>query len=144
MDYLRRTWADIDLDCIVHNYRELKSRLTPGCRTMAVVKADAYGHGDGYVSRALQREGADWFAVSNINEAISLRRQEVARPILILGCTPPEMAHTLAELASPRRLFGGVRGGAFPRRGRTEGRDRLPCEDRHGNEPHRLFRPARP
>lgn len=45
MDYLRRTWADIDLDCIVHNYRELKSRLTPGCRTMAVVKADAYGHG---------------------------------------------------------------------------------------------------
>ena len=75
MDYLRRTWADIDLDCIAHNYRELKSRLTPGYRTMAVVKADAYGHGDGYVSRALQREGADWFAVSNINEAISLRRQ---------------------------------------------------------------------
>ena len=94
-----------DRDCIVHNYRELKSRLTPGCRTMAVVKADAYGHGDGYVSRALQQEGADWFAVSNINEAISLRRQEVARPILILGCTPPEMAHTLAELGISQTVY---------------------------------------
>ncbi|WP_242970791.1 MULTISPECIES: alanine racemase [Anaerotruncus] len=115
MDYLRRTWADIDLDCIVHNYRELKSRLTPGCRTMAVVKADAYGHGDGYVSRALQREGADWFAVSNINEAISLRRQEVARPILILGCTPPEMAHTLAELGISQTVYSEEYAGELSR-----------------------------
>ena len=115
MDYLRRTWADIDLDCIVHNYRELKSRLTPGCRTMAVVKADAYGHGDGYVSRALQQEGADWFAVSNINEAISLRRQKVARPILILGCTPPEMAHTLAELGISQTVYSEEYAGELSR-----------------------------
>ena len=81
MDYLHRTWAEIDLDSIRHNFRELKKRLSGSCLTMAVVKADAYGHGDGFVSRTLQAEGADWFGVSNINEAISLRRQEVKKPI---------------------------------------------------------------
>ena len=95
MDYLHRTWAEIDLDSIRHNFRELKKRLSGSCLTMAVVKADAYGHGDGFVSRTLQAEGADWFGVSNINEAISLRRQEVKKPILILGFTPPELAGEL-------------------------------------------------
>ena len=96
MDYLRRTWAEIDLDRIVHNFKEMKSRVDSRCLTMAVVKADAYGHGDGYVARTLEQAGADWFAVSNINEAISLRRQEVQKPVLVLGYTPPEMAHALA------------------------------------------------
>lgn len=115
MDYLRRTWADIDLDCIAHNYRELKGRLTPGCRTMAVVKADAYGHGDGYVSRTLQQEGADWFAVSNINEAISLRKQKVTRPILILGYTPPEMAHTLFTMGISQTVYSEEYAGELSR-----------------------------
>lgn len=105
MDYLRRTWAEIDLDCIVHNHRIIKERLAPGCRTMAVVKADAYGHGDGYVARALQQDGADWFAVSNINEAVSLRRQGVVRPVLILGYTPPEMADVLVKLALSQTVY---------------------------------------
>ncbi len=107
MDYLRRTWANIDLDCIAHNYYEMKKRLSDGCRVMAVVKADAYGHGDGYVSRRLQREGADWFAVSNINEAISLRKQDVTRPILILGFTPPEQARALAAMTISQTVYSG-------------------------------------
>ena len=49
MDYLRRTWAEIDLDRIVHNHRIIRQRLTPGCRTMAVVKGAAYGQWAGYV-----------------------------------------------------------------------------------------------
>lgn len=105
MDYLHRTWANIHLDNIVHNYQELKKTLKPNCMTMAVVKADAYGHGDGYVSRALQAEGADWFAVSNINEAVSLRRQEVTRPILILGYTPPELAKILADFELTQTVY---------------------------------------
>lgn len=105
MDYLHRTWADIDLDHIKHNYREMKNRLSEGCRVMAVVKADAYGHGDGYVSRALQQEGAEWFAVSNIHEAISLRRQEVARPILVLGFTPAAHVGTLARLGVSQTVY---------------------------------------
>lgn len=96
MDYLRRSWAQIDLDAIKANYHELKKQVSAACKTMAIVKADAYGHGDGYVSRALQEEGADWFGVSNINEAVSLRRQGITKPILILGFTPPALAGKLA------------------------------------------------
>ena len=105
MDYLRRTWAEINLDDIRHNYRQMKQRLKPGCMAMAVVKADAYGHGDGFVARTLQQEGADWFAVSNINEAISLRRQEITKPILILGYTPPELASRLYELNVSQAVY---------------------------------------
>lgn len=105
MDYLRRTWAEVDLDCVTHNYRELKKRLPTDCRTMAVVKADAYGHGDGYVSRALQAAGADWFAVSNCNEALSLRKQGITRPILILGATPPALVGTLAAMTVSQTVF---------------------------------------
>ena len=105
MDYLHRTWAEIDLDSIRHNFRELKKRLSGSCLTMAVVKADAYGHGDGFVSRTLQAEGADWFGVSNINEAISLRRQEVKKPILILGFTPPELAGELNRLNVSQTVY---------------------------------------
>ncbi len=105
MDYLHRTWAEIDLDCIRHNFQELKKRLSGDCLTMAVVKADAYGHGDGFVSRTLQAEGADWFGVSNINEAISLRRQEVKKPILILGFTPPELTGELDRLSLSQTVY---------------------------------------
>lgn len=105
MDYLRRTWAEIDLDALTRNFMEMKKRLKPGCQTMAVVKADAYGHGDGYVSRTLQQAGADWFAVSNINEAVSLRQQDVTRPILILGYTPPEQVKLLGSMSISQTIY---------------------------------------
>lgn len=105
MDYLHRTWATINLDNIVHNYKEIKKTLEPDCLTMAVVKADAYGHGDGYVSRALETAGVDWFAVSNINEAVSLRKQNIAHPILILGYTPPELGTMLAKLNLTQTVY---------------------------------------
>lgn len=56
MDYLRRSWAQIDLDAIKANYHELKKQVSAACKTMAIVKADAYGHGDGYVSRRFRRK----------------------------------------------------------------------------------------
>lgn len=96
LDYFCRTWATIDLDAVTHNFLLLQNKLSKGCRTMAVVKADAYGHGDGQVTAALQRAGADWAAVSNLEEALSLRRQRITIPILILGYTPPEAAAQLA------------------------------------------------
>ena len=107
MDYLRRAWAEVDLDAIVHNFGVMKARLAPGCRTMAVVKADAYGHGDGPVAGALQQAGADWFAVSNYVEGVSLRAQGIVRPILILGYTPPELAGELAARALSQALVDG-------------------------------------
>ena len=54
---------------------------------MAVVKADAYGHGDRFVATAMARAGVDWFGVSNIDEAVSLRRHGICHPTLIFGPT---------------------------------------------------------
>ena len=105
-DYLRRAWAEIDLDAITYNFHLLRGRLAPGCKTLAVVKADAYGHGDGPVARALEAAGADWFAVSNLNEALSLRRQGITRPILVLGYTPPELAAVLSSQRIAQAVVG--------------------------------------
>ena len=95
-EFLKRTWAQIDLDAVVRNYTAIKGSLAPSCRVMAIVKADAYGHGAAFVSRALQQAGADWFGVSNLQEAIQLRDAGITSPILILSYTPPEEAARLA------------------------------------------------
>ena len=88
VNYLRRSWAVINLDNIAHNIREIRKKLRPGCMIMGVVKADADGHGDKFIADELIRLGVNWFAVSNINEAMSLRTQGIYHPILVLGMTP--------------------------------------------------------
>ncbi len=96
-EFLKRTWAEIDLSAIERNYRAIRGTLRDGCRMMAVVKADAYGHGDTRVAQLLQGAGADWFGVSNLEEAVRLRDAGITRPILILSYTPPEEAVNLAK-----------------------------------------------
>ena len=85
---LKRTWAEIDLDALVHNYHMLRKKIGPEVKFLGVVKADAYGHGSVQVSRLLQELGADYLAVSSIYEAIELRHKDITIPILILGHTP--------------------------------------------------------
>lgn len=80
----KRTWAEISLDNIEHNYRAVKAGLPAGCRYLGVVKADAYGHGALPVAHRLEKAGADYLAVSCLDEALELRRGGVAMPILIL------------------------------------------------------------
>ena len=70
---LKRTWAEIDLDALAHNYKTLRDRIGANVKFLGVVKADAYGHGSVQVSRLLQELGADYLAVSSIDEAIELR-----------------------------------------------------------------------
>ena len=94
---IRRCWVEIDLNRIVENYRICMSRLPQGCRPIAVVKADAYGHGDKEVAAALQAAGCRDFAVSNANEAQNLREAGVTGSILILGYTPVELAQQLVR-----------------------------------------------
>ena len=94
---LRRTWAVIDLDALRHNYRVLKNRTGSDVRFLGVVKADAYGHGAVQVSRTLEEEGADYLAVSSIDEAMELRVNNISLPILILGHTPKEQVERLIE-----------------------------------------------
>ena len=86
-DY-HRSFACIDLDAIKSNFDSLKGRVPSGVKTMAVVKANAYGHGAIRVAKALEKK-ADYFAVAVIEEAIELRDGGIKNPILILSYTSP-------------------------------------------------------
>lgn len=91
----RRTWAEINLDTIEENFNHVKS-LTKA-QICCVVKADAYGHGATFLAKKYEELGADFFAVSNIEEAIQLRRSDIKTPILVLGYTPVVDVEILAE-----------------------------------------------
>lgn len=86
---LRPAWVDVDLEALEHNLALVRSRLSPGTRTMAVVKADAYGHGAVGVGRALAAAGVDWLGVALLEEGAELRRAGVEVPILVLGTARP-------------------------------------------------------
>ena len=96
-DLQKRTWAEISLENLRHNYEAIRKSLPAGCRFLGVVKADAYGHGALPVSRLLQEAGADYLAVSCLDEALELRRGGITMPILILGHTPCEYTGTLID-----------------------------------------------
>ena len=90
-----RTWTEIDLSNLEHNYRALRAMLPQGCRFLGVVKADAYGHGAVPVARRLETLGAEYLAVACLDEALELRQAGITTPILILGYTPVERADSL-------------------------------------------------
>ncbi len=94
--YFRRTWVEVSLDALRHNYREIEKKLSSGSEIMAVVKADAYGHGVENTVREFSECGCRWFAVSNLEEAMQVRSANADCSILILGYTPAEYAAALA------------------------------------------------
>ena len=94
-DFVKRTWCEINLDHIQYNIDLIQK--TAQKEVIAVVKADAYGHGDKYVCRELARAGVKWFAVSGISEALVLRKEGFRQNILILGYTPPDCAEALSD-----------------------------------------------
>ena len=98
-EFLKRTWAEIHLDRLQGNFQAIQASLAPGSQAMAVVKADGYGHGAAAAAKALRQAGAAWFGVSNLEEAVQLRRAGIDGDILILSFTPPEEAGRLAEFA---------------------------------------------
>lgn len=93
----KRTWAEISLSNIKHNYDAIRSDIPKGCRFLGVVKADAYGHGALRVASLLQQYGADYLAVSCLDEALELRDGGISMPVLILGHTPHIFTETLIE-----------------------------------------------
>ena len=97
MKLQERTWAEISLGAIEHNYNAIRAAVPAGTRFLGVVKADAYGHGAVEVSRLLERLGADYLAVSCIAEALELRDAGIELPILILGHTPADNVPLLCE-----------------------------------------------
>ena len=100
----KHCWAEIDLDALRHNYEKI-CRNAGGVPVCAVVKADAYGHGDVAVARTLARCGAGWFAVSCLSEAMRLRLAGIRGEILILGYTDPSQARRLAKHNITQTVF---------------------------------------
>lgn len=92
-----RTWIEVDLNKVIHNTKVVDN-LIGKTKIMAVVKANAYGHGDVQIAKLLQDElGIDFFAVSSVDEAVVLREAKITQQILILGYTPIEHFHYLHE-----------------------------------------------
>jgi alanine racemase len=81
----RPTWAEIDLNNLAANFNQIKQRVGSAAKVMAVVKANAYGHGAVQCARRLVKEGAEWFGVALPEEGIELRANGIGQPILVLG-----------------------------------------------------------
>ena len=94
---LKRTWAEIDLGAVENNYKVIRNMIGPDRKYLAVVKANAYGHGAVRLSAELERLGADYFGVATFNEAKELREGGITKPILVLGHTPTEMTDEIIK-----------------------------------------------
>ena len=110
---LKRTWAEIDLDALAHNYRALRAQMGPRSRFLGVVKADAYGHGAIQISRTLEELGAAYLAISSIDEARELRLAGVHLPILQLGLTPSDQTAAVIENSVTQAVWSEASAMAF-------------------------------
>ena len=106
-EILRRTWAEIDLDALSHNFQTVRAAANPQTEICCVVKADGYGHGAVRMAKELEMQGAGWFAVSNLEEALQLRQGGISRPVLVLGFTPAEEAAVLAREDISQCVYSG-------------------------------------
>lgn len=103
-NFLKRSWAEIDLDAVKSNYEYIKKKA--GSRNIfAVVKADAYGHGAEMLVNIYEQLGCNGYAVSNVQEALNIRKIVKEKPILILGYTPKECCLTLCENNISQAVF---------------------------------------
>ena len=101
----KRTCAEVDLDAIAHNIKEIRKITNPNSKIMAVVKADAYGHGFLEVTKTLLENGADRLAVAVLQEGKQLRSRGVTVPILILGASGEESVEDLINFDITPSVF---------------------------------------
>ncbi len=139
----RPTRVEIDLDALCFNLSQVRQRVGAECEILAVVKADAYGHGARGVAPALQAAGADQFGVALVGEGLDLRRYGITRPVVVLGGVFPgeeplllehDLQPALYDLDVARRLDAASR----------EAGRRIPCHLKIDTGMGRLgFRPER-
>ncbi|MEH7081803.1 alanine racemase [Neobacillus drentensis] len=103
--FYRDTWAEVDLDCISANIASIKKQLPQEVRVIAVVKANAYGHGDVQVAKTALKAGAAYLAVAFMDEAIALRNKGITAPILVLGASRPEDIQVAAKFDITLTVF---------------------------------------
>lgn len=105
MNMVKRTWAEISLNAIEHNYNLIRNKVADDTKVCCVIKADGYGHGAVELSQIYEKLGADFFAVSNIDEGIEIRKSGSKLPIVILGYTPVSEAKNLAAYNISQAVF---------------------------------------
>lgn len=105
MNMVKRTWAEISLNAIEHNYNVIRNKVADDTKVCCVIKADGYGHGAVELSQIYEKLGADFFAVSNIDEGIEIRKNGSKLPIVILGYTPVSEAKNLAAYNISQAVF---------------------------------------
>ncbi len=110
--FSQRAWVEIHLGALAYNVQQLVKLLSPGTQLMAVVKADAYGHGAVTVAQTVLESGASWLGVATVPEGIQLRESGIESPILILGAAhTPEQIQAIAQwklqptLCSPKQAL---------------------------------------
>lgn len=96
-EFHRDTWAEVNLDYLYDNVASMKQMLPPEVKMFAVVKANAYGHGDYEVACTALKAGANFLAVAFLDEALVLREKGITVPILVLGASKPESAGIAAD-----------------------------------------------
>jgi len=94
---MRPTRVEIDLDSIAYNIHQIRKKVGNKTKIMAVMKANAYGHGAVEVAKVAIDAGAQWLAVALVEEGIQLREAGIQSPILILGSTPPDQVHEVIK-----------------------------------------------
>lgn len=109
----RPVWAEINLDNLAHNIREVRRVTRPESKVTAVIKADGYGHGAAVIGRTLLENGADRFAVATLSEAIQLRKSYPDTEILVLGYTPAELADRVIAYSLIQTLYSLETAAAF-------------------------------
>ncbi len=145
---LKRTWAEIDLDSLAYNLSVIRKQVGSRAKLLGVVKADAYGHGAVRIARELEALGADYLAVSNLDECEELRVNGVTLPILMLGYTPADQTERIVRnemtQAVVSRAAAEAYSAAAERMGKTMrvhikldtgmGRLGFQCDDAHFDE----------
>ena len=152
MNETARTWAEIDLSALRHNYHTLRALLRPETKFLGIVKADAYGHSAVHAAKVLQEEGCDWLGVATLPEAQELRAAGITLPILILGRTDPEYTKELLALGVTQAVssledalrhsaIAAEAGQALPVHLKLEtGMGRTGIDCREGRTPSEIFR----
>lgn len=101
----KNAWAEIDIDAAMYNYDQIRKCLNKGTELCCVLKGNGYGHGAAHMAKLYEKAGADYLAVSNLDEALRIRRAEVRLPVLILGYTDPRYAELLAKNDLSQSVF---------------------------------------
>jgi len=134
----RPTFAEIDLSALHHNFQIIRTSIPKRTEILAVVKADAYGHGFMDISRELEKLGVNAFGVAFLAEGIQLRKSGIDKPILLLGGVYPGQERKCIGLQHfHSRFYIGAGPSAKPRRRQTFPQSTTASQDRHRHGPAR-------